>query len=76
MKQMLEHRVPTALRSQIAFGRLDVDPPEHWELCRNHQVLNLPFLAFYRDGVLVGTMTGKREDAVITQDLVRLVGAR
>ena len=35
-----------------AYGRLDVDPPEHWGICRQHNVLNVPFLALYRDGTL------------------------
>ena len=54
LKATLEGGVP----SQVPIGTLDTDPLEHHDLCRSHQVRNLPFLALYRDGVLVTTVTG------------------
>jgi hypothetical protein len=62
LKRLLEQRVPEDLRNQIAFGTFDVDPAEHWEICRQHAVLNLPFLAFYRDGTCLETLTGKGDE--------------
>jgi len=73
MKGLLQEHVPLDLRNRIAFGRLDVDPPEHCDLCRQHNLLNIPFLALYRDGVVVETLTGMREPEVVVQHLTRLV---
>jgi hypothetical protein len=73
MKHLLEQRLPADLRSQIEFGRLDVDTPENLEICVRHSVSNVPFLAFYRDGVLVETITGSCEERVIVEHLRRLV---
>lgn len=74
MKQFLEQRVPDELRNQIAFGRFDVDPPAHWEICRQHRVMNVPFLVFYREGAVAGTLTGVRDDAVVIGHLRQLTG--
>jgi len=73
VKQLLAERVPADLRNRIAFGWFDVDPPEHWEICKQHNILNIPFLAVYRDGNLVETVTGKREDHIMIEHLRRLV---
>jgi thioredoxin 1 len=73
MREMLEEHVPLELRNQLAFGRFDVDPPEHWEICRQHNLLNIPFLALYRDGTLVETLTGAREQDVLIEHLRKLV---
>jgi thioredoxin-like negative regulator of GroEL len=73
MKELLEEHVPLELRNQIAFGRLDVERSEHWEICRQHKVMNVPFLALYRDGTLAGTLTGMREERIIIEHLRRLV---
>ena len=60
MKDLLENGVPGDISRKIAFGSFDTGPAEHWASCREHQVLNLPFLAFYRDGDLVKTLIGLR----------------
>ena len=57
----------------VAFGRLDIDPSERWDICKQHNLRNVPFLAFYRDGVVVETVTGAREREVIIQHLRQLV---
>ena len=72
MGEMIEGQVPPELQSQIAFGRLDIDPPQHWDLCRQHNLVNVPFLAFYRDGRLVETLTGLREHHILAQHLRQL----
>ena len=58
MKELLESRVPGDISKKIAFGRFDTGPAEHWATCREHRVLGVPFLAFYRDGKLVKTRAG------------------
>jgi hypothetical protein len=73
LKQFLEQRVPVDLRNQIAFGSFDVDPPANWEICRQHELLQVPFLAFYREGTLVDTLTGKHDEGVVVQHLRRLI---
>ena len=72
MGEMLDGQVPPDLRSQIAFGRLDVDPPQHWDLCKQHNLVNVPSLAFYRDGLLVETLTGLREYPILAQHFRQL----
>lgn len=57
MRELLDQVVP----AEIAFGGVDVDQPEHLAICQEHRILNLPFLAFYRDGVLVQTLAGVRD---------------
>jgi len=57
--------LPVEIANLVAIGTFDTDPPEHWELCRGHNILNLPFLAFYRDGDLVRTLPGIRPDDVL-----------
>jgi len=73
MRAMLVECALLELQNQIAFAGLDVDPPEHWDICRQHNLLNLPFLAFYRDGVLVQTLTGLREREIVVQYMKQLV---
>ena len=73
MQRLLESQIPEDLRESVMFTRFDIDPPAHQELCRQHNVLNVPFLAFYRDGSLVRSVTGMRTPAVITEHLRELV---
>lgn len=73
MQRLLESHTPRDLRDFVAFARFDIDPPEHHELCRQHNVLNVPFLAFYRDGSLIRNVTGMRTPEVITEYLRELV---
>ena len=72
-KQLLEHRIPVDLRREIAVGRVDVDDGGNLELCLRHGIRNIPFLALYRDGVLMGTLTGKHDEHVVFGRLRRLV---
>jgi Thioredoxin len=65
MKNLLESRVPGDISKKIAFGSFDTGPAEHWAICREHRVLGVPFLAFYRDGKLVKTLSGLREEDVL-----------
>lgn len=60
-------------RGRVAFATFDADPPEHREICRELGILNLPFLAFYRDGELFETRTGNIGTGSITSILEHLV---
>jgi thioredoxin 1 len=60
MKDILRSQIPTEPARVIAFGMFDTDPKHHHDICMRHRVLNLPFLAFYRDGSLVQSLTGLR----------------
>ena len=73
MQRLLETQIPGDVREQVVFASLDVEPPAQQEIARQHEVLNLPFLAFYRDGSLVRSVTGMREPEVITDYLRELV---
>ena len=73
MQRLLESQIPDDLRESVTFARFDIDPSAHLEICRQHNVLNVPFLAFYRDGSLVRSVTGMRTPEVITEYLRELV---
>jgi len=53
------------LRDRLTIGTIEVDPPEHHEICRQHKIVNIPFLAIYRDGSLVGTVTGLHKQKIL-----------
>ena len=72
MQRVLEG-IPKIVLKEAAIGQLDVDPPAHQGLCRAHNVLNVPFLAFYRSGRLVRTFTGRPASQVITQRVKEFV---
>ena len=74
MKRLIESEIPDDLAKRVALATFNVDPPEHHELCREHHLINLPCLEFYRDGSLLRTSIGLIEPAVITQYLKELVG--
>lgn len=73
MKKLLESEIPSDLSERIAFATFEADPAEHHEIFRLHKVLNIPFLAFYRDGLLMRTRTGMLPQEDITQYLKNLV---
>jgi hypothetical protein len=56
----------------VALARIKVDLFENHALCRQLNVLNLPFLAFYRDGVMKRSAIGMTSKiAEYVHDLVR-----
>ena len=73
MQRLLESQTPEDLRASVSFARLDIAPPAHHELCRQHNVLNVPFLAFYRDGLRMRSVTGMRTPEVIAEYVRALV---
>jgi hypothetical protein len=73
MKDLLVSKIPPDLAEIVSLGMLDVDPQEHHDLCKEHRVLNLPFLAFYQNGSLARTVVGMREPEVIIAYLQELV---
>ncbi len=74
MDSLLSHQIPDGLRSRVAFANFDIDPPAHHEACLQHGVSNVPFLAFYRAGSLIRTVSGLRPPEVIAKHLQELVG--
>jgi len=73
MERLLELQIVDDVRELVTLARFDIDPPAHHELCRQHNVLNVPFLAFYRDGSLIRSVTGMRTPEVITEYFRELV---
>jgi thioredoxin-like negative regulator of GroEL len=73
MKDLLARQIPAELSNVIAFGMLDVDPKEHHDICRQHKILTLPSLAFYRDVSLIQTVKGLRKSDEIIEHLRQLV---
>ena len=73
MQRLLESQIPDRLRELVMFASFDVDPPEHHELCRRHDIRNVPFLEFYRDGSLIRSVTGMQTPEVIIEHLQELV---
>ena len=69
MRNLIESHIPDEVSQPIAFGSLEIDPAEHHEICARHKLLNVPFLAFYRDGMLIRTTTGLLTAGVLTQYL-------
>ncbi len=73
MQRLLDSQLPEELRELVTFASFEIDPPAHHELCMQHDVLNVPFLAFYRDGSLIRTVTGLRASEVIADHVKELV---
>jgi thioredoxin-like negative regulator of GroEL len=73
MKELIESHVPDDLSEVVAFASFDTDPEEYHEIVRQHRVLNLPFLAFYRDGLLVHSHTGAVTPEALARYLRQLV---
>jgi thioredoxin 1 len=64
MRTFLEN-LPAEIGDLIEIGTLDTDVPAHWDLIRSHRCLNLPFLVFYRDGVLVSSVLGLNRQKIL-----------
>jgi thioredoxin-like negative regulator of GroEL len=72
MREVLERQIPSSRRDRVSFAAIDIDPEAHWSICRELGVMNLPFLAFYREGVVFQTETGLRTPEQIVSILERL----
>lgn len=75
MQKLLGSELNEDRHRLISFVYFDVDPPEHQELALQHKITDVPFLAFYRDGCLIHTITGMRDLEVISKWLTDLVSA-
>jgi len=73
MREILASQLPRDLSERVAFGTFDTSPPEHHEVCRQHGILSLPFLAFYRDGALFRSVAGRRPAEIVSNHLTELV---
>jgi thioredoxin-like negative regulator of GroEL len=73
MSERLALEIPIGVAGSVALASFDIDPEEHHAICRVHGLRNVPFLAFYRDGVVITTLTGFHPIEVITEALSELV---
>ena len=74
MRKMIESEISDEFHEKIHFATLEIDPPEHHAICQEHQVLNVPALAYFRDSKLVETIIGLHKPEVIVQSLKTLLG--
>lgn len=58
MKRFLETGLPDELGRSAAIAKVDMDASGNAELCVRHRIIQLPFVAFYRDAVLFESVTG------------------
>jgi thioredoxin-like negative regulator of GroEL len=72
-RKFLDDQIPSDVEPRVALATLDIDPREHREICTQHKVLNVPFLALYRDGALISTSTGLAAGETLVQYLKQLV---
>jgi len=73
MKNFLTTELPGDVGRSIAIGTFDTDSAEHHEFCRQLKILNLPFLAFYRDGKMVDSQIGFGKPSELLERLSKLV---
>jgi thioredoxin-like negative regulator of GroEL len=59
----------------VSLGGLESDTPAHWDICRAHQIMSLPFVAFYRDGSLASSFTNLRTPEIVSKYLSDLLGS-
>lgn len=71
MKNILESEVTNEVHG-IAFGRLNTDLPEHFELLRKCEVVALPLLGLFRNGKLIEKVVGLASAQTIIQKLSEL----
>jgi hypothetical protein len=57
-KKITAAEMPESVAAHVVFGSFEVDPPEHYALCRELKIQNLPFLALYHSGRLWRTHSG------------------
>ncbi len=72
IKSNLE-RLSADFADVVAFARFSVDPPAHHEICMQLGILNVPFMAAFRDGAVVLTLTGMRSFAELRSAVRELV---
>jgi hypothetical protein len=75
MRKVIDSQIPGDLQAAIRYACVDVESPSTVELCRQHNVVNVPFLALYRDGVLTRRIVGMRSPDVMIQYFQELLAA-
>ena len=73
MREAIESGTTAEFLGQIQFAMFDIDPPENWDICREHKVMGPPFLAYYRDGRLVQTVIGLQKPDAMTRNFTSLI---
>lgn len=74
MKDRLK-QVGASFTDQIAIGSIDTDRQEMWELTKELKVMNLPALAYYKNGHHIETAIGLRPKEQIEVKLKNLLVA-
>lgn len=67
-------RVRTELPPEITFAAFSCDPPENHEYCRRYQILTIPTLVSFRDGVEVGRIVGLRDVNQLAAEIQAIFG--
>jgi hypothetical protein len=76
LKQILKNYIISQPEfSKVVFASFDTIPPDHHELCKQLQILNLPYLAIYREGIFIKgeIINNQMEPASVKQQLRRLL---
>jgi thiol-disulfide isomerase/thioredoxin len=73
IRKLLDSQIPEDLKLLLAFASFNTEAPEHHALCIDHKVLNLSFLALYRQGRLEDRIIGLQPLEVIVDRLKALV---
>ena len=73
MAEIIELQIPNDLSDKIAFATFDVDQAGHGEICLEHKIRNIPFLAFYRNGFLIRSNTGPLAPDTLIEYLKQLL---
>jgi hypothetical protein len=73
MRKVLESLASEPMWLAVAFARIDVTLPQNHAFCRRLNVINLPFLPFYRDAVIIQSAIGMKAPDAIAAYLRELV---
>lgn len=74
MKSRLK-QIAATFTEQVALGAIDTDQQEMWGVIKELKVLNLPALAYYKNGQHIETVIGMRPKEQIEAKLKNLLAA-
>ena len=67
------NQIDAAFSDQIAVGYVDIDQEQMWELAKELKALNLPALAYYKNGEHIETTIGLSTKEQIEANLKNLL---
>src|SRR5262249_22305232 len=67
------NQIDATFSDQIAVGYVDIDQEQMWELAKELKVLNLPALAYYKNGEHIETTIGLSTKEQIEANLKNLL---